>query len=60
MVLSINVVKGQRINKGETLLVLEAMKMENNLKADADFIIKEIHCGKGDTVDKNQLLISFE
>jgi len=60
MVLAINVEKGQQINKGDTLIVLEAMKMENNLKADSDVIVKEIHCIKGDTVDKGQQLISFE
>jgi len=60
MTLAINVKNGQEVKKGETLMVLEAMKMENNLKADSDVTIKEIHCAKGETVNKNQLLISFE
>jgi biotin carboxyl carrier protein len=52
--------KVKKITKGDTLIVLEAMKMENNLKAESDSIIKDVHCSQGDTVDKNQLLISFE
>lgn len=60
MVLSVNIEKGQKITNGDTLVVLEAMKMENNLKADSNLKVKEIHCSKGDTVNKNQLLISFE
>lgn len=60
MVLAVNVQKGQEVKKGDTLLILEAMKMENNLKSDSNFIVKEIHCSKGDTVNKNQLLFSFE
>jgi len=60
MVLSVKVQKGQKVKKGDTLLVLEAMKMENNLKAESEVVVKDIHCEIGDTVDKNQLLISYE
>ncbi len=60
MVLSVNIEKGKKITRGDTLIVLEAMKMENNLKAESDSIVKDVYCSKGDTVDKNQLLISFE
>ena len=60
MVLEIFVNQGQKVIKGQSLVVLEAMKMENNLKANTDGIIKEIHCKKNETVNKNQLLITFE
>ena len=60
LVLAVNIEKSQNITKGDTLIVLEAMKMENNLKAESNLVVKDIHCKRGDTVNKNQLLISFE
>jgi len=41
-------------------MVLEAMKMENVLKSPADVVVKAIAVAKGDAIDKNTLLISFE
>jgi biotin carboxyl carrier protein len=41
-------------------LVLEAMKMENAIKAPADAIISAVRCEKGQAVDKNQVLLSFD
>jgi biotin carboxyl carrier protein len=60
LVLEINVTEGQKVSKGQTLLILEAMKMENILKADHDITIKKIQVNKGDAVSKNQVLISTE
>ncbi len=60
LVTEIPVQKGDQIKKGENLLVLEAMKMENNLKAENDLIIKEIIVKKGNSVEKNEVLIIFE
>ncbi len=51
---------GQQIQKGDALLILEAMKMENILKSPTDGIIKTIKVKQGDNVEKNQLLVSFE
>jgi biotin carboxyl carrier protein len=59
LVLSVNVSEGQEIKKGDSLLVLEAMKMENMLKATTDGVVKKIFAGKGDKVDKGQVLIEF-
>ncbi|MCX2481711.1 biotin/lipoyl-binding protein [Pedobacter sp. MC2016-15] len=59
LVLSINVSEGQEIKKGDSLLVLEAMKMENMLKATTDGVVKKIFAGKGDKVEKGQVLIEF-
>lgn len=57
-VVKIHVDEGQSIAKGDTILVLEAMKMENHLKAWKDITIKEIHITEGNSVKSNQLLIS--
>lgn len=59
MVLNILVKEGDEVKKGDTLLILEAMKMENSLKATADGVIKKIVAVKGTAVEKNQILIQF-
>jgi biotin carboxyl carrier protein len=59
MVLNILVNEGDAVKKGDALIVLEAMKMENILKSPADGIIKKISAIKGNAVEKNQLLIQF-
>ncbi len=60
MVISVEARIGDSVTKGDTLLVLEAMKMENTIKAPGDAVIKSISVEKGDAVDKGQLLIAFE
>ena len=59
LVLKVLTNTGDTIQKGDTLLVLEAMKMENNIKAAADGIVKGIKVKAGDKVDKNQILVQF-
>jgi biotin carboxyl carrier protein len=59
MVLNILVHEGNEVKKGDVLLVLEAMKMENMLKSPTDGVIKKIAVQKGNAVEKNQLLIQF-
>lgn len=59
LVLSIIVEEGASVKKGDSLLVLEAMKMENILKAPADLVVKKIAVKKGVAVEKNQVLIHF-
>ncbi len=59
MVLNILVTEGQEVKKGDALIVLEAMKMENILKSPTDGTIKKIAINKGIAVEKNQLLIQF-
>ena len=59
MVLDVAVKPGDSIKKGDALLTLEAMKMENILKAQHDGKIEQINVSKGDKVEKNQILITF-
>jgi len=59
LVLNVLVEEGAEIKKGDNLLVLEAMKMENMIKSPTDGIIKKIAITQGDKVEKNELLISF-
>jgi acetyl/propionyl-CoA carboxylase alpha subunit len=59
LVLDVRVDEGTAVKKGDALLVLEAMKMENILKSPADGIVKKVNVKKGAAVEKNQVLISF-
>jgi biotin carboxyl carrier protein len=60
MVLRVMAEPGQLIKKGEPLIVLEAMKMENVLKSSADAMVKKVIVVKGDKVEKNQVLLVME
>jgi biotin carboxyl carrier protein len=59
LVLNVMVKPGQKIQKGDAIIVLEAMKMENILKASADGEVKKIHVKKGDKVEKNQVMVNL-
>jgi biotin carboxyl carrier protein len=60
LILEINVKEGQEVKEDDTLLILEAMKMENVINSPREGVIKAIHFKQGDTVDKNSLIIEFE
>lgn len=59
LILDLMVADGQEVSKGEPILILEAMKMENILKAPGDGVVKSVKVGKGDSVEKNQVLVQF-
>lgn len=59
LVVEVAVTEGMEVKKGDKLLILEAMKMENILKSPADVTVKKIHIAKGQTVEKNEILIQF-
>lgn len=60
LVLSVAVKENQEVKKGDPLLILEAMKMENILKATQDAVVKSINAEIGKAVEKNQVLIEFQ
>lgn len=60
LVLNIDVAVGQQVKKGDAVLILEAMKMENVIKSPADGVVKSIEVTKGQAVEKNFVLITFE
>ena len=59
LVLSVLVVSGQEVKKGDNLLVLEAMKMENIIKSSTDGVVKSVQIVQGDKVEKNAILLQF-
>ncbi len=59
LVLEIMVKPGQTVEKGDPVLILEAMKMENVLKAPGNGIVQSIEVTKGNAVEKNAVLIKM-
>ena len=59
-VVKITVTAGERVVKGQQLLILEAMKMENEIKSNMDGIIKTIHVKEGDALQSGVLMIEME
>ena len=60
LIIGVHVVEGEIVSKGQKLLTLEAMKMENVIKASDDLKIKKTNFKKGDTVEKNDILFELE
>jgi biotin carboxyl carrier protein len=59
LVLRIFVKEGDAVSKGDNLLILEAMKMENIIKAPADAVVRTVKIIPGDKVEKAQILLLF-
>lgn len=59
LVLKVIAAAGDEVKKGDNLIVLEAMKMENMIKSPADGKIKHIPVVQGDKIEKNAVLIQF-
>lgn len=60
MILKINKKNGDEVKVGDSLIIFEAMKMENEIKANKNGTIKEVHVIEGSSVEKNEALITFE
>ena len=58
-ILDIMVKEGDKVAVGQTILCLEAMKMENNINSDREGIVKAIHVQKGDTVLEGDSLLEI-
>jgi biotin carboxyl carrier protein len=59
LVLKVFVAVGDEVKKGDNLFILEAMKMENIIKAPADVTVKTVKLKPGDKVEKGQVLLQF-
>jgi propionyl-CoA carboxylase alpha chain len=59
LVVSIAVAEGQEVKSGETLAVVEAMKMQNVLRAERDGTVKKIHAAAGATLAVDALILEF-
>jgi propionyl-CoA carboxylase alpha chain len=59
LIVSVNVSEGQEVKAGETLAVVEAMKMENVLRSEHDGTVKKIEVRKGDTLAVDDVILEF-
>ena len=59
-VVKIQVSEGQQVNVGETLIIIEAMKMENEVKSAINGIVKKIYIKAGDAVEQGILMLEIE
>ncbi|GIV33496.1 MAG: acetyl-CoA carboxylase biotin carboxyl carrier protein subunit [Chitinophagales bacterium] len=59
-VLKILVTEGQQVKQGDTLLILEAMKMENSIKAPGNGRIKKVAVKEGEAIEKGAVMIAFD
>jgi len=59
-ILKVHVKEGHKVKKGDTLLVLKAMKMDNHLLATINGTVKKVYVKQGETVPKHHLLIELK
>ena len=60
LILDIMVKPGQQLSVGDPILILEAMKMENVIKAEGQGVVKKILLPKNSKVEKNQVIVEME
>ena len=60
LLISLNVKAGDKVNQGDELAVIEAMKMENSIRAETDCVVKEVFCDPGATLEVDQKIMEFE
>jgi propionyl-CoA carboxylase alpha chain len=59
LIVSVNVSEGQEVKAGETLAVVEAMKMENVLRSEHDGTVKTIKAHEGDSLGVDDVILEF-
>ena len=59
-IFKLTVKEGDAVKRGQTILILEAMKMENNILAEKDGIVNKIHVAEGDAVLQGDILVEIE
>jgi biotin carboxyl carrier protein len=59
-VTKIAVAEGEEVRKNQTLVIVEAMKMENEIKTSIDGVVKKVHVAVGDRVDAEKTIIEIE
>jgi len=60
MVVRVEVAPGEEVRAGQGVVIVEAMKMENELVAEGPGRVSAVHVGEGEAVEKDQILVSLE
>ena len=60
LVVSVDVEIGQTVEEGEAVCIVEAMKMQNIIRAEATGVVKAINVGAGDSVAADEIMVEFE
>lgn len=60
LIVEVTAALGGEVAKGETVIILESMKMQNELKSPIDGFVRAIHAAAGQAVEKNQLLVEIK
>lgn len=59
LILRVPAEEGAEVSAGDSLVVMEAMKMENELRAVGDAVVARVHVREGETVDRDDILVTF-
>ena len=60
LIVEVTTEPGAAVSQGDTLVILESMKMQNELKSPSDGLVSVIHVEAGQAVDKNELLVEIK
>ena len=60
LIVAVKVEAGQTVKAGDTIIILESMKMQNELKASRDGTVGNIHVQAGQTVEQNKVLVTIQ
>jgi len=60
LIVAVKVEAGQAVKAGDTIIILESMKMQNELKASRDGIVGNVHVQAGQTVEQNKVLVTIQ
>jgi propionyl-CoA carboxylase alpha chain len=60
LIVAVPVVRGQQIRAGEVLVILESMKMENELRAEWDGTVRSVHVRPGEVAGQDQALLTMQ
>jgi biotin carboxyl carrier protein len=59
-VVTVEVTEGQRVEEGQVILILEAMKMQNEIQAPVSGTVTTVHCSEGEAIEANVPLVVIE
>lgn len=59
-VVTVEVEEGQRVEEGQVILILEAMKMQNEIQAPVSGTVSKVHCSEGEAIEANVPLVVIE